>query len=113
MAPFFLFKFMRLHMDRLKTDLQGYEDRLYARYSSKAWKVLTSLQNNYYTNQDIITMTASMDEKELLQYVNNKLTSRVGLDFEFYSLLISNLKEGHIFPKNIIQAIKDYSEMEG
>jgi len=58
------------------------------RYSSKAWKVLESLQNNYYPNQDILSITGFMGEEEFVQYVNNKLTSCAESDLESYLLEI-------------------------
>lgn len=40
------------------------------RYKSKEFKALEFIQNNYYPNQDILTITGYMGDEEFLKHVN-------------------------------------------
>ena len=50
------------------------------RYNSKAWKMLESLQNNYYSDQDILTITGFMDDDQFQQYVSDKLKNCIEIE---------------------------------
>tara|TARA_B100000530_G_C15868333_1_gene452303 strand:- start:757 stop:951 length:195 start_codon:yes stop_codon:yes gene_type:complete len=56
------------------------------RYNSKAWKILESLQNNYYSDQDILTITGFMDDEQFQRYVSDKLKNCIEIEtIEFLS----------------------------
>lgn len=56
------------------------------RYNSKAWKILESLQNNYYSDQDILTITGFMDDDQFQRYVSDKLKNCIEIEtVEFLS----------------------------
>jgi hypothetical protein len=40
------------------------------RYKSKEFKSLEFIQNNYYPNQDILTITGMLDDEEFINHVN-------------------------------------------
>jgi len=50
------------------------------RYNSKAWKILESLQNNHYSDQDILTITGFMDDDQFQQYVSDKLKNCIEIE---------------------------------
>ena len=41
-----------------------------ARYRTKDWKTLVSIQNKYYPDQDILTITGMLDGEEFINHVN-------------------------------------------
>ena len=41
-----------------------------ARYRTKNWKALVSIQNKYYPDQDILSITAMFDDEEFINHVN-------------------------------------------
>jgi len=46
-----------------------------ARYRTKNWKALVSIQNKYYPDQDILSITAMFDDEEFINHVNRYKTS--------------------------------------
>ena len=46
-----------------------------ARYRTKNWKALVSIQNKYYPDQDILTITGMLDDEEFINHVNRYKTA--------------------------------------
>jgi hypothetical protein len=46
-----------------------------ARYRTKNWKALVSIQNKYYPDQDILTITGMLNDEEFINHVNRYKTA--------------------------------------
>ena len=51
------------------------KNRVIARYRTKNWKALVSIQNKYYPDQDILTITGMLDDEEFINHVNRYKTA--------------------------------------
>ena len=45
------------------------------RYKTNDWKTLESIQNKYYPDQDILTITGMLDDEEFINHVNRYKTA--------------------------------------
>ena len=45
------------------------------RYKTNDWKTLESIQNKYYPDQDILSITAMFDDEEFINHVNRYKTA--------------------------------------
>jgi hypothetical protein len=51
-------------------DKYSERDLLISRYKTNEWKTLESIQNKYYPDQDILTITGMLDDEEFINHVN-------------------------------------------